>query len=400
MYDLLAGMRIVEGSAFVAAPMGGMTLAQLGADVIRFDDIAGALDGERWPVTRDGQSLYWTSLNKGKRSIAVDVRRPEGRELLQNLITAPGPDAGLFITNLPIRGWNSYETLAERRPDLIMASLTGMRDGRAQVDYTVNAAMGFPMVTGPEGHEGPVNNVLPAWDIAAALTVATSLLAADRRRSRTGTGSWLKLSLYDIALAVTATLGHVAEAAVNGDERERIGNHVFGTFGHSFRTADGRHVMICLFTNRHVDALRQMIGAEAVAAIEASEGVDLTDEADRYRARDAIRAAIGEWAGARTFAEAAEALNEAGALWGPYRSFTEAAEEARSHPLFANVEQPGVGTYPMPGFPVDIHELARLEPKPAPRLGQHTDQILAEVLGLGDGEIGRLHDAKVIAGPR
>src|SRR6056297_8259 len=137
MYDLLAGMRIVEGSAFVAAPMGGMTLAQLGADVIRFDDIAGALDGERWPVTKDGASLYWTSLNKGKRSFAVDVRNPKGRELLQAIITAPGPDAGMFITNLPVRGWNSYDALTEKRKDLIMVTLTGTREGQAQVDYTV-----------------------------------------------------------------------------------------------------------------------------------------------------------------------------------------------------------------------------------------------------------------------
>jgi 2-methylfumaryl-CoA isomerase len=144
MYDLLAGMRIVEGSAFVAAPMGGMTLAQLGADVIRFDDIGGALDGKRWPVTADGESLYWASLNKGKRSLAVDVRKPEGREILQRLITAPGDDAGLFITNLPMRGWNSYESLAKLREDVIVVSLTGTRDGQAQVDYTVNAAMGFP----------------------------------------------------------------------------------------------------------------------------------------------------------------------------------------------------------------------------------------------------------------
>lgn len=400
MYDLLAGMRIVEGSAFVAAPMGGMTLAQLGADVIRFDDIGGALDGERWPVTRDGQSLYWTSLNKGKRSVAVDVRRPEGRELLQGLITAPGPDAGLFITNLPVRGWNSYQTLAERRSDLIMVSLTGTRNDQPQVDYTVNAAMGFPMVTGPEGHDGPVNNVLPAWDIAAALSISTGLLAAERRRFRTGAGSWMKLSLYDVALAATATLGYTAEAAVNGDERPRIGNHIFGTFGNSFRTRDGRDVMICLFTGRHVKALGEMIGADAVAAIEAAEGVDLMDEADRYKARHALQAAIRDWVAARTYAEAAEALDRTGALWGPYRSFAETAEEARSHPMFATVDQPGIGPYAMPGSPFDVHELARLEPKPAPRHGQHTDEVLAEILGLDSGEIGRLHDAKVIAGPR
>ncbi|MCA8926921.1 MAG: CoA transferase [Alphaproteobacteria bacterium] len=399
MYDLLSGMRIVEGSAFVAAPMGGMTLAQLGADVIRFDDIGGALDGQRWPVTRTGESLYWASLNKGKRSIAVDVRRPEGRELLQGLITAPGPDAGLFITNLPSRGWNAYESLVQRRADLIMVSLSGTRDGRAQVDYTVNAAMGFPMVTGPEGHEGPVNNVLPAWDIAAALTLSTGLLAAERRRSRTGVGSWLKLSLYDVALAATATLGYVAEAEVNGDVRPRLGNHIFGTFGQSFRCADGRHVMICLFTGRHVRALREMIGADAVAAIEAAEAADLTDEADRYRARAALEAAIGEWVVARPFADVAAMLENTGALWGPYRSFAEAAAETRNHPLFATIDQPGIGSYPVPGSPIDVHELARLEPKPAPRHGQHTDEVLAEILGLSAGEIGRLHDAGVVAGP-
>ena len=77
---LLSGVRVVEGSAFVAAPSGGMTLAQLGADVIRFDQIGGGLDYQRWPLTASGASLYWAGLNKGKRSIAVDLRSPRGRE--------------------------------------------------------------------------------------------------------------------------------------------------------------------------------------------------------------------------------------------------------------------------------------------------------------------------------
>ncbi|HKK30964.1 MAG TPA: CoA transferase, partial [Alphaproteobacteria bacterium] len=383
-----------------AAPMGGMTLAQLGADVIRFDDIAGALDGERWPVTKDGASLYWTSLNKGKRSFAVDVRNPKGRELLQAIITAPGPDAGMFITNLPVRGWNSYEALTEKRKDLIMVTLTGTREGQAQVDYTVNAGMGFPMVTGPEGFDGPVNNVLPAWDIAAALSFSTGLLAAERRRYRTGQGSWLKLSLYDVALAVTAALGYVAEVEINGDERPRLGNHIFGTFGQSFRCADGPYVMICMFTGRHVQAVRELVGNDAVDAIETAESVNLMDEADRYRARKSLERVIGEWVGARPYGEAASALDKSGALWGPYRSFAEMAEANRSNPMFSTVDQPGVGSYSVPGSPFNIADLQRLEPKPAPLLGQHTDEILAEVLGMDSGAIGRLHDEKVVAGPK
>src|SRR5512140_2439021 len=125
MTGILDGLRVVEGSAFVAAPLGGMTLAQLGADVIRFDPIGGGLDRGRWPVTADGQSLFWAGLNKGKRSLQVDLRSPEGRELVAALIAAPGPDAGLFLTNFPARSWLSYEALSGRRADLVMVSIVG-----------------------------------------------------------------------------------------------------------------------------------------------------------------------------------------------------------------------------------------------------------------------------------
>src|SRR6516225_4833175 len=96
---ILSGLTVVEGSAFVAAPLGGMTLAQLGADVIRFDQIGGGLDHTRWPLAGDGQSLFWAGLNKGKRSVQIDMHRPEGRELVKRLVSAPGEDAGLFLTN-------------------------------------------------------------------------------------------------------------------------------------------------------------------------------------------------------------------------------------------------------------------------------------------------------------
>jgi len=94
MSGILSGLRVVEGSAFVAAPLGGMTLAQLGADIIRFDQIGGGLDYHRWPLAADGQSLFWAGLNKGKRSIQIDVRTPEGRELVAALIAAPGEQGG------------------------------------------------------------------------------------------------------------------------------------------------------------------------------------------------------------------------------------------------------------------------------------------------------------------
>src|SRR5690349_20530709 len=175
---ILAGMSIVEGSAFIAAPLGGMTLAQLGADVIRYDQIGGGLDYRRWPVTDTGQSLFWAGMNKGKRSIQLDLRSPEGQEIVASLITRPGPDRGIFLTNFPTRGMLSYDALKAKRSDGIMVALTGNADGTSEVDYTVNVATGFPEITGARDAAEPVNSVLPAWDIAMGEMAAVGVLAA------------------------------------------------------------------------------------------------------------------------------------------------------------------------------------------------------------------------------
>src|SRR4051794_30080406 len=179
MVKLLQGLRVVEGTAFVAAPLAGMTLAQMGADVIRFDRLEGGLDHHRWPVTHDGQSLFWAGLNKGKRSVAVDLSSPRGREIVTALICAPGPDAGIFLTNLRTRGWMDYPALKAKRPDLIMLSVLGTRDGGPAVDYTVNPAVGFPHATGAEGSTEPVAHLLPAWDLITGQMAALGLVGAE-----------------------------------------------------------------------------------------------------------------------------------------------------------------------------------------------------------------------------
>src|SRR5271169_6826880 len=182
MNRLLQDLRIVEISAFVAAPLGGMTMAQMGAEVIRVDPIGGGIDYARWPVTADGVSLYWAGLNKSKRSLALALDRPEGRELARALVTAPGPGGGILLTNLPPLRGLEFASLTAARPDVIMLRLIGNRDGSAAVDYTVNAASGFPLATG--NGSTPINNVLPAWDVATGLYLSTALLAAERHRTR------------------------------------------------------------------------------------------------------------------------------------------------------------------------------------------------------------------------
>jgi 2-methylfumaryl-CoA isomerase len=404
MTTVLQGMRVVEGSAFVAAPLGGMTLAQLGADVIRFDQIGGGLDYHRWPVTRDGKSLYWPGLNKGKRSITVDLRNPRAQEILAALITAPGPDAGIFLTNLPARGWSSYDALKAKRADVIVLLIQGNHDGSTAVDYTVNSAVGIPFVTGPVGTEGPVNHLLPAWDMITGSHAALGVLAAERHRTRTGEGQLIKLALADIAMAMVSHIGHIAEVQINDADRPRYGNDIFGAFGRDYATRDGRRVMVAVVTLRQWQDLVAATGiADQVAAVERELGLDFRREGDRFRARDRLNALIAPWIAARDLAEVGRVLERHGQLWGPYQTFRQMVESdprcSTANPMFATVEQPGIGSWLVPGSPLDFTRLGRRPPKRAPRLGEHTDEILSGLLGLPDHEIARLHDAKVVAGP-
>jgi 2-methylfumaryl-CoA isomerase len=399
---ILAGLRVVEVSAFVAAPLGGMTLAQLGADVIRIDPPGGGLDFRRWPVTADDHSLFWRGLNKGKRSVCIDCRGAAGRELATALITAPGADAGILLTNFPPQEWLSYEALRRRRPDLIQLTIQGRRDGSSAVDYTVNAATGLPFLTGPRDAQGPVNHVLPAWDLLTGQMAATGLLAAERHRTRSGEGQHVRLALEDVALATLGNLGLLAEAE-RGAVRERAGNQLFGAFGADFACRDGRRVMVVALTGRQWTALCAALDLhQAVAALEADLGLDLSLEGNRHRAREAIGALVGERIGSRDFHAVARALDGSRACWSRYQTVQELVETdpacSVANPLFACVAQPGVGKLLTPAVPLDFSAAGRIPPAAAPELGQHTAAVLAGLLGLDDTEIRSLQAAGVIAG--
>lgn len=402
---ILHGMRVVEGSAFVAVPLAGMTLAQMGAQVIRFDRVEGGLDAARWPVTRDGRSLFWAGLNKGKKSVAVDMRSPAGRELITRIITAPGPDAGLFLTNLRVKGWLDHPTLSAHRPDLVMVTLTGDRHGRPAVDYTVNPSVGFPDATGPEGTTAPTAHVLPAWDCIAGNMAVTALLAAERHRLRTGQGQEVAFSLKDAAAAMLGHLGIIGEVTVNGTDRPKYGNALYGGYGQDFVCADGERVMVVGLTDRQWLNLVAATGSEGgIAALEATLGESLADEGARFRHRAAITAVLAPFFAARRVEEFGRAFDKAGVTWSQFRSFARAVREdpdlSTDNPIFAQVYQPGIGSYPVPGSVFDFAAAPRTRPAPAPGLGEHTEEVLADVAGLPDGEIARLFDQGVVTGPR
>lgn len=399
----LQGLRIVECSSFVAGPSGCLTLGMLGADVVKVDPLEGPADYARWPLSQHtSKSLFWNSLNRGKRSVAVDMRSPQGRELVLDLVAAPGPDAGLLVDNMVGRPWLTHKALAQRREDVIQVHIQGYNDNRPAVDYTVNAEVGIPQMTGPVSLAIPVNHVLPAWDLLTGMTAVTSLLAALRRRDRSGEGSYLEVALADVALAGVASMGWLAEAAEQGDRR-RHGNHIFGSFGADFSTRDGYRVMVVALTVRQWKALLAVTGTERlIGALEEAAEVDLDLETDRYRMRETIAAVMRPWFEARQLDRITKELDKAQVLWSRYRQLSETLAELALDPassVVTHLHQPGIGTMASARLPIRP-DGEWVEPRPAPRLGEDTDQVLTEVLGLSSHDVGALHDSGVVASPR
>lgn len=402
MDGILSGMRIVEGSAFIAAPLGGMTLAQLGADVIRFDPIGGGLDYRRWPITEQGTSLFWHGMNKGKRSIQIDIRKPEAQDLIKALLARPGDDGGMFLTNFPARGWLADESLRAAREDLIYVNVLGDRKGGSAVDYTVNCAVGFTDATGDPDNDNPTNYVLPAWDNITGQMAAVALLAAERHRRLVGKGQYLSIALKDVALATTGHLGNIAEVQITNADRARHGNFLFGGFGRDFVSRDGRRLMLVGLTLRQWQGIVKATQLENEFKRLAQEmALDFDQEGDRFVARVELSSLVQSWFDLHDLADIQPLLTSNAVCFGPYQSFREMVEDdddcTEQNPLFQTVDQPGIGSYLVPGSPIRFGNAPNLPSLKAPTLGQHTDEILADDLGLGSMAIGRLHDEGIVA---
>lgn len=394
MYDLLTGLSVIEASSFVASPTAGLYCAQMGAEVIRVDQIGGGPDFRRWPVTPDNSSLYWENLNRAKKSVALDLSRTEGRELLQALVRATGQ----VITNFPARGFMAHDTLSAARAELITVRVMGWADGSPALDYTVNNAVGYPLLTG-DG-PGPVNHVLPAWDLLTGAYAAFALLAALRRRESTGLGGEVRIPLSDVAIGTVANLGSLAEVMMTGADRPRLGNTVFGLFGRDFLTRDGERTMIVVVTHRQWGNLLSALGlGEAVAALEAARGVSFAhDDGLRYTHRDALFPLFEAAIGARDHADLAAAFDAGGIVHSAYRTMHAAVHDpalVAANPIFGAAPNPSGMDYPAAGAFATLPQAERGSPRPAPRNGEHTVEVLAERLALPSGEIARLIDAGI-----
>ena len=405
MYKLLEGLSIVEASSFVASPTAGLYCAQMGAEVIRVDHKAGGLDYDRYMLTKEGRSLSWENLNRAKKSVALDLRSEEGRELLVALAGATGN----LITNLPEKSFLSHAAISEGRsvgaPELVSVRIMGWHDGRQAMDFTVNAASGYPLMCGPDDWDQasapPVNQVLPAWDFITGAYCAFALLAALRHRDATGQGSELRIPLGDVAIGTLANSGAMAEMLYRGGDRERLGNAIWGAFGRDFRSRDGVRFMVAALTAKQWAGLVRAFDIEAaIAELEQRLGVRFADgDRPRFEHRQALFELFQSVADGLDYADLERRMAAEGTTFERYRTAHEAANDpvlVADNPLFAQTaDNPSGFAYPAPRSFANLPGQSAGEPAPAPYLGEHTEQVLAERLGLSSGAIGDLVDRDI-----
>lgn len=403
MYNLLNDLSIVEVSSFVASPTAGLYCAQMGAEVIRVDHKAGGLDYNRYMLTREGRSLSWENLNRAKKSVALDLQSGEGRELLVELASA----VGQCITNLPEQSFLSHAAMAAKRADMISLRIMGWHDGRQAMDFTVNAAAGYPLMCGPEDWDPatapPVNQVLPAWDFITGAYSAFAMLAALHHRSRTGEGSEVRVPLGNVAIGTLANSGTMAEMLYRGADRERLGNAIWGAFGRDFRSKDGKRFMVAALTPKQWSGLVKAFGiAEPMAALEAEVGVRFADgDTPRFAHRARLFALFQQAADTMDYDTLAARMAAEGCTFERYRTAYEAANDpvlVADNPLFGpSPANPSGFAYPATRSFANFPGRVVGDPRPAPYLGEHSEEVLADKLGLSSGAIGKLIDAGTVA---
>ena len=372
----LDGVRVLDLSRVLAGPYATMVLADLGADVIKVEHPERGDDTRQWgPPFAGGESAYFLSVNRNKRSIGVDLKDPEGLERVKRL--AAGAD--VVIENMRRgaleRFGLGYEALREDNPGLVYCSITGFGPGKDEerpgYDFLIQARAGVMGITGfPEPDGEPTKVGVAIADIVCGLYAATTILAALRRRDATGEGARVEVPLFESTLGWLANRGQ--EYLVSGEDKGRMGNGHPTIVPYQTFDASDKQIAVAVGNDAQFGRLCEAIGRDDLAADER-----FATNPDRVANREELVEILQGELSQRTADEWVEEIRGVGVPCGPVNTLAEALadEHLWSTDMLQDVDHPLAGTLRMLASPALVDGERPPVRRPPPTLGQHTGEV-------------------------
>jgi crotonobetainyl-CoA:carnitine CoA-transferase CaiB-like acyl-CoA transferase len=367
-------LRVLDLSRVLAGPYCTMLLADLGADVVKVERPGSGDDTRAWgPPYAGGEAAYFLSVNRGKRSVALDLARPEGQEVVRRLVRSADVVVENFRAGTAERLGVGYEQLARERPGLVYCSITGFGDPRPGYDFVVQAESGLMAITGEADGE-PIKVGVAVVDVLAGYAAATAILAA----ALEGEGKHVEISLLEVALSSLVNLAQ--SALVTGEEPGRFGNAHPSIVPYQTFAASDAPVAVAGGNDAIFRRLSSALGRPQLADDER-----FRTNRERVAHRDELIAELAAVFATRPADEWVATLVEAGVPAGKVRGVLEALTAHGT----ATVEHPAIGSLPLVPSPLGLASA------PPPLLGQHTREVLGEA-GYAQSEVAALEAAGVI----
>jgi crotonobetainyl-CoA:carnitine CoA-transferase CaiB-like acyl-CoA transferase len=397
----LAGIRVVDFSHFIAGPFATMILADMGAEVIKIEAPGRGDDLRRYPPVhpelKHGAPFLWT--NRNKRSLAIDLKSPEGVAIARELIATADVVVENFSTGVMERFGLDYESCCRVRPEIIYCSVSAYgRDGafsdRLGFDPIAQIESGFVSMNGYADREG-VRALSPIMDISTAMMACNAVLGALVARERSGLGQAVEVSLFDNAVLMTgyAALQHL----FSGANPQRQGNTSPDTCPSGVFQAED----CAFYINCGNDKIFQRLMSQVIDRADLASAAIYSTGPDRIRRRDELFAILGEAFARRPWSHWQARMRAAGVPCGQMRTVGEAirSPEARERSLVTRIPHDEVGWVPNVALPIRYSRTPMVDPVAAPAVGQHTREVLRNLLGYDDDRLARLAEAGTFGAP-
>ena len=394
----LDGIRVLDISRALAGPFCTMMLGDLGADVIKVERPGRGDESRSWGPpfvgtpndSYPGESTYYLAANRSKRSLTVNLKSPEGQEIIKRLAAVSDVLVENYLTGSLDKMGLGYEQLHELNPRLVYCSISGYGRsgpyaGKGGYDFILQAEGGIMGITGPV--EGPPFRVgVSIIDLTTGMFASTAILAALRARDVTGEGQLLDLSLLDSSAAILTNVA--SNYLIGGVEPKRMGNAHFNIAPYEVFRARDRWLTLGALNQRQWENLCNVVDRQEII-----DDPLFASNQDRVENRASLAEVLNGAFAARDAREWIDELHQVGIPSGVINTIADVFNhpQAQERELKIELEHPTAGVLSFPGYPYKFSETPAQARRPPPLLGEHTDEVLSELLEYSPAEVQELH---------